>query len=1046
MASMVAQPDKAARQGTGRPKTNQKSKREKRDVDIMNTNDSSIVSKRSVCKIYMSKEPDYYEPFVPKLVRRNPLINRGYWLRMHAIEQVVHQFLKEDDGKQKVVVNLGCGYDPLPFQFWHRHASLSKQAVFMDVDYPQLMQRKRERLFVDPLLRDALLKTNLRPAELPMYVRSDRYIALGCDLKDLKTLENVLKTEFDLQDTSFLFIAEVSVTYMPVTEADALIRWCSTLPHARFGLLEQYLPQGPEHPFARTMLSHFDKLQTSIKAVKFYPSLPQQSSRFLDAGWPTLLIARNLWDLWSDDTFTPAALRHGLDSVEPFDEWEEFALFGTHYFLILASTTKQEIANETSPKQATASSDRMQTPHTEAITLSSWKESTGAALTPRRFTAAFAPDSNVVAVHGGQGVQARLSDLDILEREDSVQFSDSLPLARMCHTITSMRNGEAMLVGGRGSPTQALADCWLVKQGTWTKTNDLAIPRYRHSAVAVTVDIKGSVVEGVLAFGGRSTDGMALGDCILWTANNGWQSIPVDGPRPSPRFSAAMSTMGSSQSRGLLIGGIGADGTVVQDLWEFDLRHTPTLHLNFEERTNGIQSNKKSSAYARVGASLVPWGDSLLLIGGISGKELHSLADDFLLITPSDSSVVVVNPVVHLPTAWPLLVGMGTVAVAPNEIIIAGGGAVCFSMGSFWNGGYLTVTSTGTQGARRWRVGSRQICGTAKPTPIETKLKFRQKIKKNNGTVVRTKEVPRIRVESSDEFDKLARRGRPAIITGLDLGECSNVWTLDYLKEKIGAQRELVVHECASGRMTFKDKNFQYVKRTVAEFLDGISQGSHAYLRAISTSQPNKLPTKLEEDFPGIADDFRLPEIFETVKAGYHSSPLRISGRVSLWLHYDVLANILCQVRGTKTLRLYPPSDVKYLDYPPGGSSSNVDVMTSKDAKMRYTHPHIASLNAGDVLFIPPMWSHTATPEDDVSVAVNVFWRDLEKGYAAGKDVYGNRDLQAYENGRRDVEKIIRAFRDVPADVAGFYLERLAMEIHDKADKLTVAKDASEYA
>lgn len=76
---------------------------------MLKTNDSSIVSKRSVSKLYLGDEPDFYEPFCPKFVRRNPLINRGYWLRMHAIEQVVRQFLKEDDKKHKVVVNLGCG-------------------------------------------------------------------------------------------------------------------------------------------------------------------------------------------------------------------------------------------------------------------------------------------------------------------------------------------------------------------------------------------------------------------------------------------------------------------------------------------------------------------------------------------------------------------------------------------------------------------------------------------------------------------------------------------------------------------------------------------------------------------------------------------------------------------------------------------------------------------------------------------------------------------------------------------------------------------------
>ena len=73
-------------------------------------------------------------------------------------------------------------------------------------------------------------------------------------------------------------------------------------------------------------------------------------------------------------------------------------------------------------------------------------------------------------------------------------------------------------------------------------------------------------------------------------------------------------------------------------------------------------------------------------------------------------------------------------------------------------------------------------------------------------------------------------------------------------------------------------------------------------------------------------------------------------------------------------------------------------------------------------------------PEGGTSVALNVFFRNLETGYAAGKDVYGNRDLQAYENGRRDVEKTLKAFKNVPNDMAKFYLDRLAAEIQGKSD------------
>ena len=99
----------------------------------------------------------------------------------------------------------------------------------MDVDYPQLMEKKRDRMLSNGLLRDALLSTRLRSSEPLVYLRSDSYMALGCDLKDLATLERILRAEFDIPSASVLFVAEVSVTYMPVKDADALIQWASTL-------------------------------------------------------------------------------------------------------------------------------------------------------------------------------------------------------------------------------------------------------------------------------------------------------------------------------------------------------------------------------------------------------------------------------------------------------------------------------------------------------------------------------------------------------------------------------------------------------------------------------------------------------------------------------------------------------------------------------------------------------------------------------------------------------------------------------------------------
>jgi tRNA wybutosine-synthesizing protein 4 len=104
----------------------------------------------------------------------------------------------------------------------------------VDVDYPQLMERKRDRMLTSGLLRDVLLKTSLRSSKLPVYLRSDQYMAIGCDLRHLDVLERTLRAELDIPSSSVLFVAEVSATYMPVADSDALIRWSSTLEDGTF--------------------------------------------------------------------------------------------------------------------------------------------------------------------------------------------------------------------------------------------------------------------------------------------------------------------------------------------------------------------------------------------------------------------------------------------------------------------------------------------------------------------------------------------------------------------------------------------------------------------------------------------------------------------------------------------------------------------------------------------------------------------------------------------------------------------------------------------
>lgn len=141
------------------------------------------------------------------------------------------------------------------------------------------------------------------------------------------------------------------------------------------------------------------------------------------------------------------------------------------------------------------------------------------------------------------------------------------------------------------------------------------------------------------------------------------------------------------------------------------------------------------------------------------------------------------------------------------------------------------------------------------------------------------------------------------------------------------------------------------------------------------------------------------------------------------------MANVLCQIRGSKRLLLFPPSDVKHFDFEPGASSSSINVFDKLQQKsLASTNSYEVTLHPGDILFLPPLWLHTASPTSGVSIAVNIFFRNLRTGYAAGKDVYGNRDLQAYEKGRQDIAKVVRSFEALPVDMRKFYLGRLAQE------------------
>lgn len=891
------------------------------------------------------------------------------------------------------------------------------------------MQKKYQVIESTPQLKDLLPSFTGTGKDSGILGYSSNYAAVGCDLRNPDLLKVVLQEHLQIEDCSVavLFVAEVSTAYMPMDGSQAVLEWAAGYEDVRFCLLEQHLPDGPDHPFAQTMLKHFEKLRTPLHAIG---TINGMRNRFSRAGWPSAgLDIRPLWELWSDPTFLSADQRRALDKVEPFDEWEEFALFASHYFLMVAKkpapvTSKPAdgvdgVSSETSNSTVLVASE-LQGPQYF-----------------RRFAAALTSTDmpETVGLHAGLGTKERLRDTDTYSTQDKASTLAGPPLRAglMCHTITRLLGSNAcLLVGGRTSPDKSSTDCWLRTHGSWERTVPLPEGRYRHSTVSVNCPVRGP---GVLLIGGKASDGRVLSEPLLWTRESGWENliVPDASMAPPARFGAICTA--ESERSGLLFGGMNDAGTLVYGWWRWRLDVNGLLQWTDITTDIRRQFGELAPLYSRFGAQVTTLnlgegkgGKTQVIVGGIVGKGMLTRQNEILGLEHGRRF--------HLEGPRPLMTGH--CMFGP---LVLGGGATCFSFGTYWSSSsILRVDAEKHDEHTVWRlIGQKDAEEESKPARAARTGSSGQAA---GSWTPSPSPVPRVQVVDAAAFDRTLAASKPCIITGADLGACTTKWTNDYLKQAIGPERPVVVHACSKSSMDFQSKNFRYETQTLGSFLDAVEQGGKLYLRALSKDAPSEQPTNLSNDFPEIAKDFSLPPELAHVMQNMHSSPLRVSGPVNMWLHFDTMANVLCQIRGKKRLLLYSPSDVSHLSFAPGASSSSIDVFnadTASHPELQHTHPHEALLEPGDILFIPPLWLHAAAPTEGMSVAVNVFFRSLQSGYAAGRDVYGNRDMAAYEKGRKDVAKIAKAFEDLPVDMSRFYLERLGMELLDKARQGTIS-------
>jgi lysine-specific demethylase 8 len=219
-------------------------------------------------------------------------------------------------------------------------------------------------------------------------------------------------------------------------------------------------------------------------------------------------------------------------------------------------------------------------------------------------------------------------------------------------------------------------------------------------------------------------------------------------------------------------------------------------------------------------------------------------------------------------------------------------------------------------------------------------------------------------------------------------------WTPAYLKERLGQEEIQYKLSTTHQHPNFHAKTLAEVfargSSTLAKFLDDVTSGepSERSRRYFTGDERFLLKRRDGKD----TRDAALSPLLDDVEVPALLPPDRLytvwgwlSGRgVRTWLHYETNGchNFNAQLAGTKSCVLYPPEELpKMRMLGPGSGNpayncSEIDVEDpAEQAGLSQAHGLTATLQAGDLLFIPAWWFHTFLHHGEFNANINFWWQ-----------------------------------------------------------------------
>ncbi|CAF4084752.1 unnamed protein product, partial [Rotaria magnacalcarata] len=654
-----------------------KSRKARNDVAVQGTNDSSILSKVSMAKLGYFDDL-FLREFVDKDVRRSPSINRGYYIRMKALEYALNMFYSTYDQKAVQIVNLGAGFDAT----WFRLDDDRKQRThFIDIDFPEVMQRKLALIEVRSRLKEQFESMHTFSSLENFAVTNEKYSLIGVDMRDSLTLNTLLQSVKVDETKPTLLISEVVLTYMGRSSCNRVIQWI--LDFFQECILTTYEQVLPEDGFGQVMVAHFAKLGSPLKCIHQYPTSESQVQRYTHLGFD-FSVCVNMHNFYRNYLSTDEHNR--IDALEPFDEIEEWQSKCAHYILLFGLRTTANISKQWFEqmdkdfrsiiylKKDTLTSSNNQ------INDEQVKVDVQFDIYPTTVTYAQRFGHQSILIHekfawtmGGFGTvdgrHRRLKTIEVLNIDNGdIQRLDNHSLGEYvfhtCHTSDNF----ILLFFGRKSPG-ILNSCASIDINTLQVSNfnedEKILCRWRHCSCYIKESNK------IIIFGGCISVSKSTNDTLCLQTNGELTSTQFSEIKPSNRNSARLNAY---KHFAVLSCGLLESNEPTNEIWLLDTTKDVMNWTLFQ--TNGTVIPRYSHS-----ADIID--DTLWLLGGMNANERRPPGlCKINLITGEAVEYIIPTMCGDQPI---ILYNHQTVLLNKATFLILGGGGNCFSFGAHIN-------------------------------------------------------------------------------------------------------------------------------------------------------------------------------------------------------------------------------------------------------------------------------------------------------------------------------------------------------------------------